>query len=363
MSPTLRRRFLTVSTLVTAFLVGAVPASADAPGPTHYQSTVTGVETADGEPFDGVDFAIIGGDSYMVVDVPAGTVVEVPGYEGEPYIRIEADGTVQVNERSPARWLNDERYGEMDTEVPASADADAPPTWVESANNGQFAWHDHRIHFMSPSLPSQVDPSADTDQDVFDWEVPLLVDGENVTVVGDLVWVPGDAPILPFAGLALAVALLGFVVWTKPGASTTVILAGAAVTGAVGAAMQWTLPDGSDAEPAVIVLPAMAVVALVGGLVLLHRGDHRGGWLRDAAALPIGVWGLLQIGALTRPILPPPLPTGLARAVAALALAVGVVMLVALVRRVLRDTKLDSGTSAKRPGAGSSGSSTAPEGA
>ena len=54
-----------------------------------------------------------------------------------------------VNERSPSRWVNDDRYGLATP--PADATADAPPEWVEVANGGRYAWHDHRIHWMTPT--------------------------------------------------------------------------------------------------------------------------------------------------------------------------------------------------------------------
>jgi hypothetical protein len=86
----------------------------------------------------------------------------VPGYEGEPYVRIAPDGTVEVNQRSRRGGSNDERYETDPNAVDAPADmaVDAPPRWEVVGSDGAFAWHDHRIHWMSPALPGQVDPSA-----------------------------------------------------------------------------------------------------------------------------------------------------------------------------------------------------------
>lgn len=96
------------------------PAWADPAAPTHYRSTVTDVRV---DELDGrtsalepevdpttIDVAVMGGDAFMVVRA-AGRRVEIPGYDGEPYVRFHADGRVEVNERSPAHWLNDARYG------------------------------------------------------------------------------------------------------------------------------------------------------------------------------------------------------------------------------------------------------------
>ncbi|MDX1510957.1 MAG: hypothetical protein R3249_06400, partial [Nitriliruptorales bacterium] len=49
------------------------PALADPPVPTNYRSTVVDVPA-------GIEARIVGGDSFLVVEVPRGTIVEVPGY-------------------------------------------------------------------------------------------------------------------------------------------------------------------------------------------------------------------------------------------------------------------------------------------
>jgi hypothetical protein len=45
-----------------------------------------------------------------------GKPILVPGYDGEPYLRFTADA-VYRNERSPATYLNEDRYGGV--ELPA----------------------------------------------------------------------------------------------------------------------------------------------------------------------------------------------------------------------------------------------------
>ena len=80
-----------------------------------------------------------------------GKVVTVYGYEGEPYARVQPGGTVEQNVNSPAMYLNTNFYGIAS--VPAHASAGARPQWETVDRTGQFEWHDHRIHWMSPTVP------------------------------------------------------------------------------------------------------------------------------------------------------------------------------------------------------------------
>ncbi len=65
-----------------------------------------------------------------------------------------ANGTAEQNVRSPATYLNTNFYGNVT--VPALASPSASPQWVVVDRTGQFEWHDHRIHWMSPVLPPEV---------------------------------------------------------------------------------------------------------------------------------------------------------------------------------------------------------------
>src|SRR5919109_5120521 len=87
-----------------------------------------------------------------------GKPILVPGYDGEPYLRFTTDA-VYRNERSPATYLNEERYGEI--ELPARANAEAKPERKKVADSGYYEWHDHRIHWMSPVPPPQVRAAED----------------------------------------------------------------------------------------------------------------------------------------------------------------------------------------------------------
>ncbi len=317
----------------------AAPASADPAGPTHYQSQVVAVE---GPGADAVELEVLGGDAFLVLHVAPGTAVEVPGYDDEPYIRIAADGAVEVNERAPSRWLNDARYGAADVDVPPSAAADAPPQWVEVAADGTYAWHDHRIHWMSPSLPSQVDPGAGARQPVFEWSVPLYVDGAEVTVHGQLEWLPGPGPAgaaaLPALLLVLGVALA----MRRPEALGLLVAIAVVATAGVGVTLSTGLPPGAEGEPVALALPAIAGVLLAVG-ASRPRGGSRASRqaLKVAAGVPLLVWAVTQAGALTRPIVAGVLPTGIVRTVTALALAVGISALVVGARTLWQNSDLE----------------------
>jgi hypothetical protein len=135
----------------------------------------------------GVSFEVLSYDAYFQLLDQHGHEVVIYGYEGEPYARVLKDGTVQVNERSPAYYLNETRYP-VEATVPPSANAKAPPKWKTFDDSGTFLWHDHRMHYGAESVPPQVkDKSKKTK--VFDYEIPISVDGRKGAIAGTLYWV------------------------------------------------------------------------------------------------------------------------------------------------------------------------------
>jgi hypothetical protein len=144
-----------------------------------------------------------------------GKTVTIYGYSGEPYARVQPDGTAEENVRSPAVYLNTNFYA--DVTVPASAGASDPPKWVVVDRTGQFEWHDHRIHWMSPVTPPQVtDKSRRTK--IFDWSVPISVGAQKGAIDGELFWVPDNSKA-PTAVIVAFVAIilfaLAFVVFVR----------------------------------------------------------------------------------------------------------------------------------------------------
>jgi hypothetical protein len=165
----------------------------------------------------GVSIEVLDYDSYFQLKDLQGHEVVLDGYDGEPYARIEKDGTVQVNEKSPATYLNDSRF-ETDVVVPKSADPKAPPEWKTVDDSGTFIWHDHRMHWMvAGQLPPQVKDKGKKTQ-IFTYEVPMTVDGQKTALHGTLWWVGSTSTSkLPFVIAAIVIVLGGgaAVLWLR----------------------------------------------------------------------------------------------------------------------------------------------------
>jgi hypothetical protein len=156
----------------------------------------------------GVSVEVLNRDDRMLLRNTSGKDVVILGYDEEPYARVLADGTVEVNTDSEAYYLNDDRFANVD--VPAGVDGKGAPRWKEVGKAGRFEWHDHRFHWMSEGTPPQVkDESVRTK--VYDWSVPIEVGGERGAIAGTLFWtpLPGGGPPLGaiIAGAAILIVL------------------------------------------------------------------------------------------------------------------------------------------------------------
>jgi hypothetical protein len=194
---------------IRSSVAGVVVASAALVAPAHahegnpnFRSDVTSVEPQ----VPGLEVEVINFDDSLLLRNETDETVEVEGYEGEPYVRIQPDGTVEINQDSPTFYLNQDRFA--DAPVPESADETAPPDWRVANESGQYSWHDHRIHYMSQGTPGQVKDESERTK-IFDYEVPLVVGDRRVNVLGTLYWVGQDdgLPVAPFIALG-AVALI-----------------------------------------------------------------------------------------------------------------------------------------------------------
>jgi hypothetical protein len=177
----------------------------------HFRSYIRAVTPA----VAGLSFQILEFADRMLLVNHTGQTVTVDGYQGEPYARVLADGTAELNTRSPATYLNKSFYGNIT--VPASADPKATPHWTVIDRTGQLEWHDHRIHWPSPLLPPQVKDKGKRTL-IFNWRVPIAVGASQGAVTGQLYWVPANskAPVaVIIVGVAIIVAGLAFVLFVR----------------------------------------------------------------------------------------------------------------------------------------------------
>ena len=199
--PAALRRRLAAGLVLAAALAGPAAAWAHAGNP-HYRSAVRSITPAAA----GVSARVLNFDDRIRLVNRSPDTIVVEGYQREPYARLAGDGTVQVNLSSPAYYLNDDRFATA--KVPAGVRAADAPRWKTISRTGAFEWHDHRSHYMGRGVPARV-----TDQDVrtkvFDWTVPIEVDGRAGRIAGDLFWTPlpgGGPPVAAIVAFAAVVA-------------------------------------------------------------------------------------------------------------------------------------------------------------
>ncbi|HEY3492053.1 MAG TPA: LPXTG cell wall anchor domain-containing protein [Solirubrobacterales bacterium] len=197
-----KRRAVLAATTTLLCLLTASPAAAHEGNP-DFRSEIETVRPS----APGVDFEVLNYDADIELVDRGRHEVVIYGYEGEPFARVLPDGTVQKNKLSPSTYLNVDRYAEV--QVPKSADPDAPPVWETVDKSGTLRWHDHRMHYMSETTPPQVKDESKRTK-VFDYEIPVRIDGQKGAVEGTLFWVgPADTSKTPFLIAGVAIVLLG----------------------------------------------------------------------------------------------------------------------------------------------------------
>jgi hypothetical protein len=199
------RRSVTVVCLALG-LLGLAPAGAIAG---QFESRVRALRPS----VPGLGLEVIEGSRRLALENKTRQTVIVKGYDGEQYLRFQPNGTVERNARSPATYLNIDRFGAQ--VVPASAKPGARPSWKKVATNGSFVWFDHRIHLTVKRVPKEL-RDAKRPKKVFDWEVPLTVGGKPVRALGTLSWNPVSASSSSSGGgfpawLAIALVVLALI--------------------------------------------------------------------------------------------------------------------------------------------------------
>lgn len=332
------RRLLTVVlTLVVTGIALAPAAGADGVRPSNYVSVIDSVEPST----DTVQVEILGGDSFFQVTADPGTEVSIPGYDGEPYLRILADGRVQQNERSPATYLNVSRNAQVNR-FPDEVSSSADPQWRTIASGGQVAWHDHRIHWMLPDAPEVGAGGV-----VQTWELPMQVDGADVVVTGRLLH-RGD--VLPWAALVGVATTIGATLLARRDRLRVPLLLGASVLALGLSASVWVLnPPGAEPNPLPLVLPALAIVVL--GLALVPRlsAGLRGMVLPLVGVAALAGWAIPQIGVIWMPTVPTVLAGWVVRLGTGLVLGTAVGVAIAILLRPVPVPVADPAAAATDP--------------
>lgn len=243
------RRSVVVITMTTVLLalVGPAPAAAHIAGgisAANARSVITEIRPA----APGVDVTVgLGGQFVRVDNQGAGRIV-VLGYRGEPFLRVSPQ-RVQVNPRSTT--------AAQTGQLPRTAQPTATGAqWVQLADTGSVSWTDARVD-------GRVLPAGESET----WTLPLVVDGQRVTVTGSRTGLaaPSAWPWVAALGLvAAAVAALGWRRdWHRPVAAATV--AGVMVYG-LSMAGAGAIPQPSGP------LSGWGIIAVLGAFCLLVAG-------------------------------------------------------------------------------------------
>ncbi len=222
--------------------------SGDAVQPRDTQSVIESVTPA--LP-NGVKFSIVGSDTFVRVE-SVGHDVQVQGYEDEPYLRIDKEGTVQVNDSSQTTVLNSERYGNVDLTEFKKSDI---PKWRTIATNGIAMWHDHRSHWMNPVKPATIDDKGT----VLQWTIPITVDGV-VTEVDGALYLRDSPSLLWWLVSLISLLLAGILSLKNPRALRLAALLLSASGVLVGTLELIGLPAGARITPILLMFSAGALV-------------------------------------------------------------------------------------------------------
>ena len=285
-------------------------------GGTDYRSSITNVPA-------GVEARIIGGDDRIKITRTDAAEVLIPGYGGEPYLRLDAQGTWE-NRNSPAVALNDVR---RTSEAIPNAATKIAPDWVQISTGTSVVFHDHRAHWMGSQPPAKVRADPDREQVLYDWSFPLTIDGTEAEIRGDLTWLGAPMTWLWWTLTALAVIAAAAIgsVRRVPANLAAIIGTLAAILASLltGVSQQLDLPDGTSGA---LVAVAIAAVLLAVGLGLGHRLRAVPAHATTVLLLVALVAGGVQLvglagSAFAYALVPGPLPTLLTRVLIILGLA------------------------------------------
>ena len=267
-----------------------------------YEISITGYSA---DP-TGVELQVIElGDRVELRRTTASEVV-VLGYEGEQYLRLDAEGVWQ-NTNSPAYYLNADRFAAE--QPPASVTPESPPAWERVSTGDTARWHDHRAHYMSLTPPDSVQADPDTAQLVHSDRIAMLIDGRAVAADVSVSWLPKPERM----NWMIAASLLGALV-----TAALVLSAGARRSLpflAIGAALAAMLGQG-QAVAQLVIGGTLVAVAVLGALI-------RRPLVSTVAALASGTLAALRLEVFEHELLAGWIPGVWQRVVVVVALALG----------------------------------------
>ena len=312
-------------------VLGVAPVHLGSGDDVQPRDTVSIVESVSPELPEGVRVDVVGGDAFLRVR-SSGHEVEVRGYEDEPYVRIAKDGTVMENRDTQTWVLSQNRYAETTGTLLAGSSG-----WAEIASNGAALWHDHRIHWMSRSVPVVLDAKGTVQH----WKVPIVVDGTAHTVNGTLYLRSKSSVawwllVLPAAGVAALLALR-----SRSRYHSWLTWVSAFVTW-VGFMQWWDLPSVARITPLLMFFGIASLITCNVAMTMNNRRtkDVRNEWMAASLAAGGGACMLTvtfmtwaQVRAAYVPMLG---PDWIARAVVPLMVGTAVVAVTDGIVRVLR---------------------------
>jgi hypothetical protein len=277
----------------------------------------------------GVKIEIVGGDSFVRLTA-VGIRAEVPGIKNEPYIRINEDGLVEINDASVTAVLNGDRYGNVDT---SQMKPGPVPKWRTISVEGIAMWHDHRIHWMSPTDP----PTIDDKGTVQPWKIRMTIAGK-ATVVSGTLYLREAASVAWWLLIVPAVAIAALLSLLRRRTFFALIV-GASLLGVVTGFLEFTgLPEDAQITPVMLLFCAgSAVLAIAASVRLIRPGAMHIAVSLNAgagAALVVGAW--LTADQVRAAYIPGIDAMWLARAAIPVMMGVGIVSVIDGVTRIIR---------------------------
>ncbi|MCZ2819428.1 hypothetical protein O2V63_03685 [Modestobacter sp. VKM Ac-2977] len=287
-------RALVVLLGVLAVLAVAAPASAHVGGGAAGSDFDAAVRTVSPE-LPGVSVRVLQfGDELEVVN-ETDTELTVPGYSGEPYLRIGPDG-VWRNAASPATYLNLDRYGR--TPMPDGVDITAAPRWEQVSTQSQYVWHDHRTHWMTQDLlPPVVAADPSQPHTVIEWTVPMTHGDTDVVVEGVLTWSPPPPAWLVWPGYVLLLAGTVAAGWLARGPRPLAAVLALGALAAIYHALATPEPPSSVSSHVGAIVSALlpALLVLLAAAIGVRAAARGRGVLTGLMAVVVG-WLLLVQG-------------------------------------------------------------------